>query len=96
MIDKIAYALSNPVSSFLVREAVKWPGVRRAWPAPAKVIKRPPLGIFADDERWPAEVTLEMTRPSSSRRRPPIRRAADLTSSAATARAASRTSIGKA
>jgi hypothetical protein len=63
MIDKIAYTLSNPVSSFLVREAVKWPGVRRAWPAPAKVIKRPPLGIFADDERWPAEVTLEMTRP---------------------------------
>jgi hypothetical protein len=62
MVDKIAYALSNPVSSFLVREAVKWPGVRRAWPAPAKVIKRPP-GIFEDEERWPAEVTLEMVRP---------------------------------
>ena len=62
IVDKIAYTLSNPVSSFLVREAIKWPGIRRAWPAAPRTIKRPP-GIFADDERWPAEVTLELTRP---------------------------------
>jgi hypothetical protein len=63
VIDKIAYTMANPVSSFLVTEGRLWPGVRRAWPAPPLVIKRPKGFLDEDSGRWPEEVTLTMSRP---------------------------------
>lgn len=66
IVDKIAYTMANPVLSYLVEEGSSWPGVRRAWPAPPMVIKRPE-GFFdvvgEGSCRWPEEITLEMARP---------------------------------
>ena len=65
IIDKIAYTLANPVSSFLVREGRSWPGVRAAWPAKPRIVERPP-GFFVDEEdggSWPATATLTFHRP---------------------------------
>jgi putative transposase len=65
ILDKIGYTMANPVLSFLVETGEEWPGLRRAWPAPALVIERPEgfLDIASRECKWPETATLEMTRP---------------------------------
>ena len=65
ILDKIVYTLANPVEALLVAHGHNWPGVRRAWPAKPKIIRRPP-GFFRDADdggTWPEEVTLTFDRP---------------------------------
>lgn len=65
VIDKIAYTMANPVAARLVKYGRSWPGVRRAWPAKPRVIKRPP-GLFRaeqDGGTWPESVVFELHRP---------------------------------
>ena len=66
LVDQIAYTMANPVESGLVRHGSSWPGVRRAWPAKPKNIRKPKK-FFRGEENggdWPAEATLEMARPT--------------------------------
>lgn len=65
IIEKIAYTLANPATSFLVEDSSEWPGVRAAWPAPPKVVKRPSWFFRSEDKggTWPAEATLRFVRP---------------------------------
>ena len=65
ILDKIIYTLANPVEALLVERGEQWPGVRSAWPAPPRKIKRP-KGFFRGEEdggSWPEEVTLSFHRP---------------------------------
>ncbi len=65
VLDKIAYTLANPVEARLVAQGRSWPGVRRAWPASRRTIRRPDW-FFRDQVEggaWPDEVTLELHRP---------------------------------
>jgi REP element-mobilizing transposase RayT len=65
VLDKIAYTMANPVEARLVAHGRSWPGVRRAWTARPRTIRRPDW-FFRDEENggaWPDEVTLELHRP---------------------------------
>lgn len=64
-IGKIVYTMANPVAAYQVRHGRSWPGVRAAWPARPRRIKRPLgfLGHRGDGRHWPAEVVLELHRP---------------------------------
>ncbi|HUH03244.1 MAG TPA: hypothetical protein VML75_14705, partial [Kofleriaceae bacterium] len=66
MINKIAYAMANPVEAGLVRYGSRWPGLRRAWPSKPRTFKRPPKYFRGPDQGggWPDEATLEFERPS--------------------------------
>lgn len=65
IVGEIAYTMCNPVEALLVEHGHQWPGVRRAWPAKPRTVKRPP-GFFRNAEKggdWPDEATLEFHRP---------------------------------
>jgi len=65
LVRKIAYAMANPVQSYLVAYGKNWPGVRVCWPAKPRAVKRP-QGFFRDEKKggkWPATACLEMSRP---------------------------------
>lgn len=65
MVDKIAYAMANPVEALLVAHGKNWPGVRRAWPAKPIQVQRP-KNFFREEEdggTWPETAVLEMSRP---------------------------------
>ena len=65
MVDKIAYAMANPVEALLVAYGKNWPGVRLAWPARPIQVQRPKK-FFRDQEdggTWPETAVLEMSRP---------------------------------
>jgi REP element-mobilizing transposase RayT len=65
IVDKIAYTMANPVSSFLVMHGRSWPGLRLAWSAGVKpkVFRRPVGFLRPDTGRWPETATLELARP---------------------------------
>jgi putative transposase len=65
IVDKIAYTMANPVSSFLVMYGRSWPGLRLAWSAGAKpkVFRRPVGFLRPNTGRWPESATLELARP---------------------------------
>ncbi len=65
VLDKIAYAMANPVAAFLVQKGYQWPGIRMAWPAKPKTIKRPNFYFRSPDKggNWPDEVVLQLERP---------------------------------
>ena len=65
MVDKIAYAMANPVEAELVAHGKNWPGVRRAWPAKPLQVRRPEK-FFRDENdggTWPETAVLELSRP---------------------------------
>ena len=65
IIGKIAYTLANPTTSYLVEKSSSWPGVRAAWPAKPRVVRRP-WWFFRDEEdggEWPEKATLRFHRP---------------------------------
>jgi putative transposase len=63
--DKMVYTLANPVSSFLVSQGHKWPGVRtNTTDLLAGEIEVPrPAVFFRDNGPMPAVAKLKMTRP---------------------------------
>jgi putative transposase len=65
VLDKIGYTLANPVSSYLVADGADWPGVRSAWPAKPRVVKRPSWFFRSADDggEWPEQATLRFSRP---------------------------------
>jgi hypothetical protein len=65
IINKIAYAMANPVEGRLVRYGHNWPGLRRAWPSKPLTFRRPKKFFRGQKEGgpWPEEATLEFTRP---------------------------------
>ena len=65
IVYEIAYTMANPVEARLVKRGRSWPGVRRAWPAPPKIVQRPPE-FFRDQDaggQWPKTAELVMSRP---------------------------------
>lgn len=62
VIDKIAYALSNPVQAGLVSRGEHWPGVRYA--RPGRYVARRPQVFFRNQGTMPKSVMLEITTPS--------------------------------
>jgi REP element-mobilizing transposase RayT len=62
VIDKIAYALSNPVQAGLVKRGEDWPGVRHARPG-SYVVRRPDV-FFRDHGSMPKTVKFEIATPS--------------------------------
>lgn len=65
VVDKLAYAATNPVKDHLVERAVDWPGVssfRANCSDEAKVIRRP-KHFFRDDGPMPDHVHLRFHRP---------------------------------
>jgi len=71
VIEKLAYAMANPVKAGLVREARDWPGVtvlphelgRRSFR-----IERPPIFFDPDNPNWPDTVELTLTLPPTLER----------------------------
>lgn len=61
VIDKIAYALSNPVQAALVKRGEDWPGVRYA--RPGCYVARRPAVFFRDEGSMPKTVKFEITTP---------------------------------
>lgn len=65
VVDKIAYAMANPVAAFLVEKGFHWPGIRMAWPAKPITIKRPNFYFRSPEKggKWPDEIVLTLERP---------------------------------
>ncbi len=64
-LERIVYAMGNPVSDGIEREGKNHKGIRMRWPQPEKVIKRP-VGFWRLPENGgvaPDEVTLRFDRP---------------------------------
>ena len=66
LVGKIAYAMANPVQAGLVAHGKSWPGVRTAWPAPPRVVRKPKQFFRGQKEggKWPETAVLELSRPS--------------------------------
>jgi putative transposase len=66
IVEKMAYAIANPVAAGLVRYAREWPGVtampdqlgRRCWR-----VARPDVFLDGDNPQWPEHAELELTLP---------------------------------
>ena len=66
LVAKIAYAMANPVEARLVKYGHSWPGVRVAWPAKPRAVRRPEK-FFRDEQdggTWPETAVLELSRPT--------------------------------
>ncbi len=65
LIDKMAYALANPVAAFLVMYGHQWPGIRMTWPMKPVTVARPSFYFRGPEKggRWPDEVTITFERP---------------------------------
>ena len=65
MIAKIAYSMANPVEARLVAHGKSWPGVRAAWPAKPRVVRRPENFFRSEEDGgiWPETAILEFSRP---------------------------------
>jgi len=59
-IQQIAYAMTDPVRSGLVKHAKSWPGASGRWPQPERVTRQP-KGFFQED-RWTPEARTESGR----------------------------------
>ncbi|UJR83339.1 Hypothetical protein I5071_54070 [Sandaracinus amylolyticus] len=70
VVEKIAYAIANPVAAALVPRAKDWPGVTTR---PREIgtatwrIARPPEYFAANDEKWPPHVELRLEMPRAAR-----------------------------
>ena len=65
VLRRIVYTMGNPVADGIEREGKNHKGIRKRWPQPEKVIKRPE-GFFRPIEQGgvaPDEVTLRFSRP---------------------------------
>lgn len=60
--DKVGYTLCNPVSSGLVSQGKKWPGLRLWWADEAVTVKRPEV-FFSAGGSIPETVRLELVPP---------------------------------
>ncbi len=65
LVGKIAYAMANPVAAGLVAHGKNWPGVRTAWPAQPRVVRKPKQFFRGtkDGGKWPETAVLELSRP---------------------------------
>ncbi len=65
LVGKIAYAMANPVNAGLVVYGKSWPGVRTAWPAQPRVVRKPKQFFRGqkDGGKWPETASLELSRP---------------------------------
>lgn len=65
VLDKIAYTLANPVSSFLVRRGTRWPGVRTRPSDLAGALYQVarPAVFFREDGPMPDTITLRLVPP---------------------------------
>jgi hypothetical protein len=65
IINKLAYALSNPAKDHLVEKSTDWPGVTSlpALLAGKDLLARRPKHFFREDGEMPTEATLTFTRP---------------------------------
>lgn len=61
VLDKVAYAMVNPVAAGLVREGAEWPGLRLVGPREIAVAR--PRVYFREDGPMPAFATLRLTAP---------------------------------
>lgn len=69
VIEKMAYAIANPVAAGLVRRAHQWPGVTvRAddLGRQCRTAKRPDVYFDSDNPLWPSLATLELAMPDLS------------------------------
>ena len=72
IVEKLAYAMANPVQAGLVRHARDWPGIttlpkelgRRTW-----TLSRPDVYFRADNRQWPETAALSLTMPPGSAER---------------------------
>jgi putative transposase len=66
VLDKVVYALANPVADHLVQHALDWPGASSlaALDGRTMVIERPKGTIFRDDGTMPPEVVLRADAPT--------------------------------
>ncbi len=65
IVDRIVYAMGNPVADGIVREGKDHKGLRMRWPVPAKMVKRP-KGFWRSIEeggKAPDELPLVFSRP---------------------------------
>ncbi len=65
VVERIVYAMGNPVADGIVRHGKDYAGMRVRWPMPAKTVKRPDLYWRTTDQGGPGaeELQLEFTRP---------------------------------
>ena len=65
LVGRIAYTMANPVEAALVRHGNSWPGLRRAWPAKALVVRRAKRFFRGEEDGgdWPEQAVLEFVRP---------------------------------
>ena len=65
IVRRIVYCMGNPVADGIEREGKNHKGMRKRWPIPDKVIKRPTRFFRSREKGGPApdEVTLRFTRP---------------------------------
>ncbi len=65
LVGKIAYAMANPVDAGLVTYGKNWPGVRTAWPAQPRIVRKPKQFFRGEKDggKWPEAAVLELSRP---------------------------------